>query len=288
MHVIFCSANEDIWQPCIHNIQGIGKERRITILSLSETLQKLEVEKVALTISGFRYCSDFFRSLLTVGLNKISGTSQKQVFIAIEKMLFEAFSSDTNLICVRKLLRTALSSLEKGERNRIGSKRLWNKHKETVSNLLCRLDMHEIKPREEDGKPMFLDLPKECVYNIISKLSNPKDILNLGQACSDLNIICKDSLLWQQLCFLHFSEKQVASLITDDLDYSDINWTHMFHVCKRRFKLTFTEVYGDEVVLCDNCRQLYWRIKGHQCFNPDMAPSKSSITPEQFVSMLNL
>ncbi|CAG2253778.1 FBXO25_32 [Mytilus edulis] len=260
------SADEDKWQPCIHQIQGTGKERRITI-SLSETLQKLEVEKVALSISGFRYCSDFYRSLLTVGLNKISGTSQKQVFIAIEKMLFEALSSETNLICVRKLLRTALSSLEKGEGNRIGSKRLWNKHKETVSNLLCRLDMYEIKSREEDGKPMFLDLPKECIYNIIAKLSNPKDILNLGQACSYLN---------------------VASLLTDDLDYSDTNWTHMFHLCKRQFKLTFTEVYGDEVVLCDNCRKLYWRIQGHQCFNPDMTPSKSSITPEQFVTMFKL
>ncbi|VDI77562.1 F-box protein 25/32 [Mytilus galloprovincialis] len=281
------SADEDKWQPCIHQIQGTGKERRITI-SLSETLQKLEVEKVALSISGFRYCSDFYRSLLTVGLNKISGTSQKQVFIAIEKMLFEALSSETNLICVRKLLRTALSSLEKGEGNRIGSKRLWNKHKETVSNLLCRLDMYEIKSREEDGKPMFLDLPKECIYNIIAKLSNPKDILNLGQACSYLNVICEDSLLWQQLCFLHFSEKQVASLLTDDLDYSDTNWTHMFHLCKRQFKLTFTEVYGDEVVLCDNCRKLYWRIQGHQCFNPDMTPSKSSITPEQFVNMFKL
>ncbi|XP_063412868.1 uncharacterized protein LOC134695488 [Mytilus trossulus] len=138
------SINEHISQPCIRQIQGIGKQRRITI-SLSETLKKLEVEKGALTIGGFRYCSDFFRSLLTVGLNKISGTLQKQVFIAIEKMLFEALSSETNFICVRKLLRTALSSLEKGERDRIGSERLWNKHKETVSNMLCRLDMYENK-----------------------------------------------------------------------------------------------------------------------------------------------
>ncbi|XP_052073398.1 F-box only protein 32-like [Mytilus californianus] len=281
------SADEDIWQPCIHQIQGTGEERRITI-SLSETLQKLEVEKVALSICGFRYCSDFFRSLLTVGLSKISGTSRKQIFIAIEKMLFEALSSETNLNCVRKLLRTALTSLEKGERNRIGSKRLWNKHKETVSNLLCRLDMFEITPREEDGKPMFLDLPKESIYNIISKLSNPKDILNLGQACSYLNVICEDWLLWQQLCLLHFSEKQVSSLTTDDLDDSDTNWIHLFYLCKGRFKLTFTEAYGDEVVLCYNCRKLYWRIQGHPCSNPDMAPSKSFITPEQFVNMLQL
>lgn len=280
-------SEEGTWQPCIHHIQGTGKERRITI-SLSDTLQSLDVEKAALNLGGFRYCADFYRCLLTIGLRKISGTSQRQIFRVIEKMVFEAIAQEINISCVRKLLRCALLSLENGEHNRIGSSRLWSKHKETINNLLCRLDMFDIKGRQEDGKPTFMDLPKECIYNIVSRLSNPKDIVNLGQTSSFLNVICEDSLLWQQLCFLHFSEKEVASLSDDETDFCDIDWKYVFYLCKGRYQLKISEIYGDEVVLCNNCRKLYWRIHGHPCFNPDMPPSKTAISPTELVAMFKL
>lgn len=276
-----------LWQPCIHHIQGMGKERRITI-SLSETIQKLEIEKFSLSFGSFRYCADFYKGLLKVGIHKISGTAQKQMFRAIEAMVYEALATEMNAMSARNLLRSAQLSLEAGQHNRIGSMRLWKKHQETINNLLCRMDMHQIKQREEDGKPQLFDLPKECLYNIISRLSNPMDILNLGQTCSYLNILCTDSLLWQQLCFLHFSEKQIASLTGDDTDFCDINWINMFYLLKGRYKLILKEFYGEEVLLCNNCRKIFWKLQGHACFNPDMSPSYLPISPQQLVDMLHL
>lgn len=277
----------DKWQPFIHHIQGTGKDRRITI-SLSDTLLHLDVEKSALNLGGFRYCADFYRSLLSVGLQKISGTAQRQIFSTIEKMVFEAISQEVNFACVRKLLRCALLSLENGQHNRIGSMRLWKKNHENINNLLCRLDKYEIKQRVADGKPVLLDLPKECLYNIISRLSNPTDIANFGQTCGYLHVICEDSFLWKQLCFHHFSEKQISSCITGDVDLCDTDWKYTFYLCKGRYRLTVREVYGDEIVLCDNCRKLYWRLHGHPCSNPDMSSSKTSISPQEMVAMLRL
>ena len=56
-----------------------------------------------------------------------------------------ALATEMNIIGARVLLRSALLSLEVGQHKRIGSLRLWKKHLETINNLLCKLDMHQIK-----------------------------------------------------------------------------------------------------------------------------------------------
>ncbi|WAR07693.1 hypothetical protein MAR_017651 [Mya arenaria] len=75
-------------------------------------------------------------------------------------------ASEGNLRCARTLLDSASRSLtdHSASVNRIGCASVWNRHKQT---------------REEDCKLILTDLPKECIFEIMLKFTDHRDVVNL-------------------------------------------------------------------------------------------------------------
>lgn len=83
--------------------------------------------------------------------------------------------------------------------------------------------------RKEDGFPMLLDLPKECHYNIMSRLTDHRDLVNLGATCSYFNDLMYDDSIWRDLCLYQFTEKQLCPFV-DDVDFG---WQQSYEKCIR-------------------------------------------------------
>lgn len=53
------------------------------------------------------------------------------------------------------------------------------------------------------------DLPMCLQLNILERLADGRDIVNLGQVSPTLQVLSEDKLLWRKLCRYHFTERQV-------------------------------------------------------------------------------
>ncbi|KAK3101002.1 hypothetical protein FSP39_000130 [Pinctada imbricata] len=186
--------------------------------------------------------------------------SKYQLQIILESRMKFAISTEFHIPVIKKLLfNVAALAVESGQQSRIGSHSLWKRHRETVNNCIVRISNFEYSKREEDGKPCLMDLPKETLLKIMSHLSDPADITNLGQTCSYLNDISKDVYLWKHLAFFHFNDKQLLPFLEQEIFY-DLEWQDIFKRCFRKHK-KLKKLYGDELELCNNCRCIYWRVR---------------------------
>ena len=80
---------------------------------------------------------------------------------------------------------------------------------------------------------MLTDLPKECIREIMLRLSDHRDILHLGQCNLDLYYMSLDISIWERLAQYHFSEKQMLNFISDDDLGEGTDWHSVYQKCQR-------------------------------------------------------
>ena len=80
---------------------------------------------------------------------------------------------------------------------------------------------------------MLTDLPKECIREIMLRLSDHRDILHLGQCNLDLYYMSLDISIWERLAQYHFSEKQMLNFISDDDLGEGTDWHSVYQKCHR-------------------------------------------------------
>lgn len=280
-----CDTSELVRQPRLTGIKGIASERRAP-MGLSAAIESLEVTKVAVETSGILYCSELFGILLSEKVNKMSGTTQRQILQVLADMVSEAMYSEANVVMMKRLLRKASDGLDDTAASCAGSKRLWQNLRGVVNNLTTQVQAFQYTQREEDGLPNLLDLPKECLYKILGYLSHPSDLASVGASCSYLRDLATDPLLWQHMCLFHFSDKQLYPYIDDD-EYTGIDWLTAFKCCYRKHKQLKIS-YTNDLSFCNLCRAVFWSSYGHPCFNPEEDPSSSPLVPREFIAMFTL
>jgi len=149
-------------------------------------------------------------------------------------------------------------------------------------------------------------LPVEMQREVVRRLDNGTDIVNVGMINSNLYRVSQEILIWRQLCLFHFggetqngnttmSEKilnlirrqqqqqQQQNIDMNSID-DDIDWKSAYFKLKRQYGLR--EVYAEMIHQCELCKCLYWQDSGHSCLYETMPPSSRPITPRKLVSML--
>ncbi|XP_061195503.1 F-box only protein 25-like isoform X1 [Saccostrea echinata] len=266
--------------PICFNLQ------RKTNESISSVLQKLNFEEYALQFREFAYCCEFYRLLVKHKLHRISGTVQKHVFGILEQMTNAAISMELFIPPLKHTLKEVLDCMNDNEHAMIGSKALRRKHHDLISNCLVRISRFQYTQREDDGNLCLLDLPKECLISIMKKLDRPRDIVNVALTCSTLEVIAMDNAVWESMCLYHFNDKAMSDYISH-IEYYSVDWLDVFKFCSKKLKV-LKRIYGDELVVCDNCRGVFWRVVGHDCLNKEGIPSNTLLTPSDFLDLLNL
>ncbi|KAL4228439.1 F-box only protein 32 [Mactra antiquata] len=252
-------------------VSGIKNQRRIsTYVCFSELIQFIDLQSAVTDIRRKEYLFDLMFLFMTKSLNTISGAAQRQLFKILESMVNEALESQQFIHKIKQLLVTTMKTMpnEVITSERIGSNLLWNRHIATVGNLCTKMEQFTLPERKDDGLACLMDLPKECIREIISKLSDHKDIVNLGQTCWDMYYMAEESNIWEKLVQYHFNEKQIDTFIgaTDCLS-STCLWQDLHNKCYRKYGLK--KHYADQLVICSACKALHWMMLGHHCWISD-------------------
>jgi hypothetical protein len=157
----------------------------------------------------------------------------------------------------------------------IGSAPLWRQHIEMLTRMketIKQVRINMIKTDEDNSKSTFDYLPIEMQREVIRKLDNGTDIINVGMINSNLYRVTQELLIWRQLCLYHFSDhtqnsknlilgEKIIGLIKrqqKDADMDNIDWKKIYFKLKRRYGLR--EVYAEMIHQCEVCKSLYWQV----------------------------
>ncbi|KAL3869100.1 hypothetical protein ACJMK2_041825 [Sinanodonta woodiana] len=275
------SDKQNVPQTCIY-IRGRAKQRQISTC-LSDALNIFEIKQSASDIRRSNYVCEILRILLKEHICKLSGTAQRIIFQTVETLVSTALSSEMNLLVIKNLLdEISQSIIASSGTGLIGSPGVWKRHLQMVTNLATKVSAH--KYTENNGTLRLLDLPKECLYNIISRLTDHRDIIWLGSANSYLYELTHDPFIWEKLCYYHFTEKQMMKYI-NVVDDESLHWLSLYRKCSRKFGLK--REYADMLVMCVSCHALHWKLQGHNRVS-DEDSVVEKIEPMDFVRLFHL
>ncbi|KAH3735985.1 hypothetical protein DPMN_042545 [Dreissena polymorpha] len=238
---------------------------------LSEFIDVMDLADATRDIRRQAYLVDILRLMLTRFLHKLSGSSHRQLFKILDQLVHTVLKTEVGVRRLQRLLHETHKHLVEDTSRidtRIGCRSLWNRHTQNVSNLLTQMGGFVYTEREEDGKPQLMDLPKECLFEIMYKLTDHRDLINLGLACWDLYHVTREESIWQKLLGFHFSPKQVATFTECIEDSDGDTLLQLYRHCYRKFG--FRKLYtADQLVICSACKTLHWLKLGHYCWSDD-------------------
>jgi F-box protein 25/32 len=163
----------------------------------------------------------------------------------------------------------------------IGSGLLWRRHIEMLTRMqetIKQVRINMIKKKEDNNKSTFDYLPIEMQVEVIRRLDNGTDIINVGMINTNLYRVTQELLIWRQLCLYHFGDERqnnnnsvlgekIHGLIKrqqKDVDIDNIDWKKTYFKLKRRHGLR--EVYAEMIHQCQLCKCLFWQVSLVGCF----------------------
>ncbi len=158
----------------------------------------------------------------------------------------------------------------------IGSGLLWQRHIEMLTRMQETINQVQTNmtniDEDNNNKFTFDCLPVEMQREVIRRLDNGRDIVNVGLINSNLYRVSQELLIWRQLCLYHFggdtqnsSNSKLGEKILglmrrqqDDIDTNDIDWKNAYFKLRRQYGLR--EVYAEMIHQCQLCKCLYWQV----------------------------
>jgi hypothetical protein len=157
----------------------------------------------------------------------------------------------------------------------IGSAPLWRQHIDMLTRMKDKIKQVRTnvnKKDEDNSKLTFNCLPIEMQRQVIRKLDNGTDIINVGMINSNFYQVTQELLLWRQLCLYHFGEEtqsnndsilgeKILGLIrrqNKDVDMDNIDWKKVYFKLKRQYGLR--ESYAEMIHQCQLCKCLFWQV----------------------------
>ncbi|XP_077990874.1 F-box only protein 32-like [Glandiceps talaboti] len=261
-------------------------------INMSEVMTKLDFGFVAKDTRKFNYVCKSLELIITDYFNDVNGTSQKHVFNVIGQIVNYVGETTLNMKRIKCLLKLVEEALKESKYNHVGSLKVWEKKLTTVQKWREELNAVQLPEREDDGEMQLLDLPDDCLRQIIDRISDHRDLVNLGATNYKFNRLCNKENVWRKLCSYHFAEKQIWSALPICED--DVVWQLVYSKLIKQHKRR--EVYAEQLKLCNRCHSVYWdelQSSSHPCPHPrtdseDFAHLKGSrdINPQEFLNLI--
>ena len=247
-------------------------------------------------------------------LEQLSGNGQRTLFMIVRCMLTHVISTNENINIMKKLLLDFKKKIQNSYYYYfyyIGSQKLWEQHLNTLTKWINLLFSYENKIKKTStntnnetfyhhhssyGSESFGNLPFDCKLEIIRRLNNGLDIVNISKCNKGLHDVIQHEIgIWKNLCKYHFhqekinqllKQKSVANLIKkkeDSTNDDDLDWKTLYFKLKRRYG--HKEVYADMIHKCSYCKCLFWKEIGHPCTFLQES-SVEPITPKKLMNIL--
>ncbi|KAF7639172.1 F-box domain-containing protein [Meloidogyne graminicola] len=261
-------------QPyCFVKLKNRSKEF-IGCTSMSEAFHRLDMARAVVDIRRFNYICKVVQILVNEKLHNLSASSRKILFAIIQAMVLHSVENDVHITTTRDILKKFNSGLDSP--HVCGSPQLVSKQQGTCTNLLDLIARSSAPHTLSEANPeniTFLDLPREVLSLILSKLPDHVSLLEAAKANETLQALVEsEQRQWKTLCQFHFSQLQI-----NKHQYPGQSWRDLFFELKKYYGLR--ETYADLVVVCCHCKALFWKDHGHPCVSKD-APSVR-VTPQQ-------
>jgi F-box protein 25/32 len=154
----------------------------------------------------------------------------------------------------------------------IGSAPLWQRHIQMLTRMqdtIKQVQSNMIQIDEDNSKLTFDCLPIEMQREVIRRLDNGTDIINVGMINTNFYRVSQELLIWRQLCHYHFGDdtqnnnigKKILGLMRrqeEDMDTNNIDWKNAYFKLKRQYGLR--EIYAEMIQQCQLCKCLYWQV----------------------------
>lgn len=271
-------------QPFILYSSASSKEK-VEFTSFSEAIVRLDMNGAVRDLRRANYMTKLLFLILKQKFPNLSGTSQKHVLNILESMVNEAIKTELNIGVMNDLLKCANDTLKEGRYQHIGSHCLWEKHSDTLNRLNNKLNDYQRKERNNDGNLMLSDLPIDCLRVIFSQVIDHKDVMRVSQTSMSLNEVTEETSLWKGMSLFHFSDRQIMTFLTTDVDNVDIDWKYIYKRCYQRFGKK--DVYTDLLAICTQCSGIHWKSIGHPCIN-EIKGRVKDLLPEDFMILFKL
>jgi len=267
--------------------------------SLADVLKRLDFRSAVHDIRRFQYVSTILKLLLTPEkLYQLAGASQKLIFRILEEMAGTVFAEHMNEHVLLKLLSDLHATLDDRAvwGTHLGSETLMRGHKNARSRIACiaalekkksELELRE-KQEMEDETMSMEELPEECVREILCRLSDYRDVDNAGRATPTMQFIVKEKRIWRELVQAHFTKNEIQFIINKRPELAEKkSWRNLYVALRKHFGLRqqFTEL----LMLCKNCRVLFWESYGHPCLSSsEQCSTPIPITPQTFLTFFSV
>ncbi|XP_061562930.1 F-box only protein 25 isoform X3 [Cololabis saira] len=238
---------------------------------------------------------ELFQLIARSQLTSLSGAAQKNYFNILEKIVRKVLEDYYNPRLVKDLLQDLSSTLHSltihvGRCVLVGNVNIWLCRLETIVKWQQELNNLQI-PKQIYAGMSFNDLPLYMQNQILCKLSDACDIINLGQATPTLHSLSENRTLWKKLCQFHFSDKPYCRNLA--LSKSDnVDWKLMYFTLQKHYPMK--EQYGDTLHFCKHCSILFWKDHhvallfkdfGHPCTAHDPDSCLMPISPQHFIDL---
>ncbi|XP_042317814.1 F-box only protein 32 [Sceloporus undulatus] len=265
--------------------KGSTKERH-GYCTLGEAFNRLDFSNAILDSRRFNYVVRLLELIAKSQLTSLSGIAQKNFMNILEKVVQKVLEDQQNIRLIRELLQTLYMSLctlvqSVGKSVLVGNINMWVHRMETILHWQQQLNNIQITRPAFKGLT-FTDLPLCLQLNIMQRLTDGRDIVNLGQVAPSLQVLSEDRLLWKKLCHYHFTDRQIRKrLILSDKGHLD--WKKMYFKLVKCYPRK--EQYGDTLQLCRHCHILSWKGTDHPCTANNPESCSTSLSPQDFINL---
>lgn len=197
-------------------------------------MKQLDFRSAVRDVRRFNYICALLDLLVGQQMTALSGCAQKVLLAMLEEVAAYATANQHNPRGLRRLI-AKLRALSAAERNAcwggpLGSQLLWHQHAAKIERILSMAAAMRICEPSPDTQPQFLQLPEECIREVILRLSDHRDLTASAQSCEQMAVVVNEQRVWRELVKYHFSDQQIDA-VKAKKDTND--WKEIFNALKR-------------------------------------------------------
>lgn len=234
---------------------------------LDEAVKRLDFRSAVRDVRRFNYICALLDHLIGQQMIAMSGCAQKALLAMLEEVARYATANQHNPRGFRRLLNKvkALSAAERSScwGGPLGSQLLWHQNTAKIDRILTIASQFQIHEPHPDMHPKFLNLPEECIREIILRLSDHRDLTASAQTCDQICSIVNEQRVWRELTKFHFTPQQID--LVSSRDNEKIDWKTVYNSLKKTYGINEERQYAEMLSLCKYCRCLFWKSLGHPC-----------------------
>ena len=97
-----------------------------------------------------------------------------------------------------------------------GSQLLWHQHANKINDIVSIANRLQFDEQPSiSNQPLLLQLPEECIREIILRLSTHEDLASSAKACVQLDAICNEQRIWKELTTFYFTSDEIKFVVSE-------------------------------------------------------------------------